>query len=97
MKDLNLEQFLEQYNQDALNDYRRYLNRHNIPKKGDTVKSLVAGFGGMCGQVLTVIGRSTDPEFANQNFADDYIILQRHGGKSLAKTSIWWQQIEVVS
>lgn len=97
MEDLTLEQFLTQYDPESFKNYQRYLNRHNIPKKGDTVKALVAGFGGNGGQILTVLGRSTDPEFSSENFDKDYLILQRHNGKSLATTSIWWQQIEVIS
>jgi hypothetical protein len=97
MSELTLEQFLEEKNPDALDDYRRYLNRHNLPKKGETVISLKAGMGGLGGQHLTVLGRSTDPEFAHENYGDDYIILQGYRSEYLAETSNWWEKIEVVA
>lgn len=93
--DINIEQFVEQYHPELLKEYWRYVNRYNVPKKGELVKSLKSGFGGPGGQVLEVLGRSTDPEFIGENYAEEYIILQRNNQTYLANVSDWWRTIEV--
>lgn len=95
---MSFEQFVEYKRQDLLKEYNRYLKRYNIPKSGNIVKSIIIGYGGNGGQILEVLGESTDPKFLESNYGTGYIVLRSCENDSiyLSPISNWWEEIEVI-
>ena len=81
-----MEDFIKQYHQEVYEEYERYLRRNNPPKIGSMVKTLKAGFGGMGGQELEVIG-ITEKWIRLSDGVDTYV----------SDINEWWKELKILS
>ena len=83
---MELNEYIKLKYPDIFEEYQRYLNRENLPKIGDTVKTLVRGFGGLGGQILKIV-----------EYDDTYVtLINSEGDKYITTIDTWYKKIEVI-
>ena len=83
---MRLNEYIKLEYPNIFEEYQRYLNRENLPKIGDTVKTLVRGFGGFGGQILKIV-----------EYDDTYVtLINSEGDKYITKIDTWYKKMEVI-
>jgi hypothetical protein len=82
---MEFREYVEKYHKEVAEEYDRYINEDKHPKVGDTVVSLVYGYGGPWGVRLKVSGEN-----------NEYYELVSGGYHYLCMKSNWWKQIKVL-
>jgi hypothetical protein len=88
---MELNDFISEFYPEVLNSYKRYSNGWDVLKSGMKVKSLRAGFGGLGGELLKIIGHG------ESKIHGRYITLKGHiGNFILYEKDNWFNEIEVI-
>lgn len=83
-----MEEFINEFHPQIHSQYQRYLRRNNPPKIGAVVKTLICGFGGLGGQILTV------SETNNEKYST---LKDSSGDEYILRLENWWKKLEILS
>ena len=84
-ENLSLLDYLNNYHKNIAEEYIAYLNRLNLPKVGDRVRTLVGGYGDYAGVIRRVV-----------DIDDIYITVSDNNEVYLCLVNRWWKELVIV-